>query len=108
MRGLILIGAIGLAGCASASGEQAPAWFAEHEAGIANTYPDLRDVPRSADTNTNSAHWNAMERELVALGESVKNNRRAEPATATISPNAILDKAREDLEATRRAHDPNE
>ena len=62
---------------------------------------------RTTDANTDAAHWAAIERELLALGESVKTNPRAQPATATESPSEFLNKAREDLEQTRRTHEPD-
>lgn len=109
MRGLFasLIGAIGLAGCLSTPEGAPPPWFAEREANTDETYPSLRDVPRTSDANTNEAHWAALERELLALGQAVKDSPRAQSAAAAESPTEFLENARQELEAARLAHDPN-
>ncbi len=101
--GAALIGAAGLAGCVS-KGDEAPAWFAEREASIEQGYPSLRDVPRTSDANTNSAHWSVIEREMLAIGEAVRASPRSAPAAETQTPVEFLDQAREDLEKARDAH----
>jgi hypothetical protein len=99
----MVLGAAGLAGCASKS-EPAPAWLAEREASIEQSYPSLRDVPRGSDANTNSAHWSLVERELLAAGEAVRASPRSQPASATETPTEFLSQAREELEKSRDSH----
>jgi hypothetical protein len=91
------------AGCASA-GEQSRDWMAEREAAVGADYPNLRDVPTTNDANTDSAYWAALERELLAAGQAVRDNPRSAPATAADDPQLFLDEAQRTLEAARDAH----
>lgn len=98
---------IGLAGCASAEGET-PAWFSEAQAEAEGGYPNLREVPRGTDATTDAAHWAAVQAEMIAAGQAVKNHPRAQPAApGSENPSEFLDEAREDLEETRQSHEPN-
>ncbi len=99
----VMSGAWGLAGCVSTPAEETPAWVAENAQG----YPSLRDVPRTSDANTDGAHWAVVEREMLAVGEAVKNHPRAQPVTTPDGPSVFLEEARADLEQARRAHEPN-
>jgi hypothetical protein len=103
--GAIVFGALALFGCASASEGETPAWMAENEADGAAGYPSFRDVPRVSDANTDAAHWAGVQAELLAAGEAVKNNPRAQPATAADDPALFLDQARAELERAREAHE---
>lgn len=94
-----------VSGCVSAS--QAPAWFEQQSAVEDASYPTLRSVPRETIANTDQAHWEAVEADLVAAGQALKSNPRAAPASATESPAEFLEEAREDLEESRQSHEPN-
>jgi hypothetical protein len=96
---------IGLAGCASA--ENAPAWFAARSAENDASFPSLRSVPTGSLANTDADHWAAVEADLNAAGEALRASPRAQPATATQSPEAFLEDAQRDLEEARQSHDPN-
>jgi hypothetical protein len=95
--------AVSLAACVSAPSD-APAWFAERDAQDAGTYPSLRDVPRTTVANTDAAHWQTVEQEVVAAGQEMRANPRAEPASAGQDPAVFVDEARRDLETARDAH----
>lgn len=104
-RALVAILGLGLAGCVS-NGD-APAWFVAETAENDASYPSLRDVPSGTSANTDAAHWAAVEAELLAEAQAMRNSPRAQPATATESPAEFLDEARDDLEETRQSHEPN-
>jgi hypothetical protein len=70
------------------------------------SFPDLREVPREHQANVDPEYWAALERELAAVGQAVRSNPRAEPATAAQDPAAFLEDARRELEETRNAHTP--
>jgi outer membrane murein-binding lipoprotein Lpp len=109
MRGTIALaavfGLVSLGGCISSSGE-VPEWFEQRSAANDSSYPSLRDVPRSTTANTDANHWEAVEADLLAAGQAVKTNPRAQPATTVEDPNAFVEQARQDLEATRQSHEP--
>jgi hypothetical protein len=90
---------VGLAGCVSAG--ETPDWAND------SGYPSLREAPRGTSANTDAAYWAAMEADLVSAGEAVRNHPRAEPASATQSPEEFLEEARREIEDARRSHDPN-
>jgi len=99
-----LIGLATLGACASSAGEP-PAWFTERQAEELGEYPNLRDVPRTHDANVDAAHWAAVEADVIAAGEAVKNNPRAAPASeADVRPGEFLEEAQQDLEEAREAH----
>lgn len=99
-----LVGAFALSGCISSAGE-APAWFTERQAQELQEYPSLRDVPRTADANTDSAHWAQVEAELIAAGQAMKAHPRSAPASeADVQPTEFVQEAIEDLEQARQAH----
>jgi hypothetical protein len=70
------------------------------------SYPSLRDVPRTHDANTDVDHWAALEQELIAAGQAVRSNPRAQPAAEAEDPNAFLEEAQRELEQARDAHTP--
>lgn len=109
MRGTLafaaLFAAVGLGGCISAG--ETPEWFQERSAEEDESYPSLRDVPRGSTANTSAAHWQGVENDLLAVGQAVKANPRAEPAPADgANPAAFIEEARQDLEETRASHEP--
>jgi hypothetical protein len=106
MRAAILVASLltGVAGCASAG--ETPDWLAERAAAADEACPSLRDVPRTHDANVDPAHWAAVQRDLIAAGQAVKNSPRAAPASATEAPEQFLEEARRDLEETRQSHTP--
>ena len=105
MRAALLIGAVlaaGLGGCVS-SAEHAPDWAEAHG------YPSLREVPTGGTSaNTNAAHWNAIEADLLAARAQAEANPRAQQdAPAPIeNPEAFLEEARREVEETRNSHNP--
>lgn len=102
---IIAVGvAIGLGACASTPSTQ-PAWYTEREATIESGYPSLQSVPRTNIANTDAAHWQAVQNEVLAAGQALKNNPRAEPATPDQDPAAFLQDAQQALEATRQSHE---
>lgn len=105
LAALATILCFGLAGCIS-SGET-PEWFAQRSAENDEGYPSLRSVPTGTDANVDAAHWAAVEADVVAAGQAVRTNPRAQPAAATESPAEFLEEARQDLEETRQSHEPN-
>jgi hypothetical protein len=111
MRGTIAIAALfglsALSGCITSRGET-PEWFAERSAENDAAYPSLRAVPRETTANTDPAHWRAIEGDLAAAGQAVREHPRAEPASAAnaVDPAQFLEEAREDLEETRQSHEP--
>jgi len=97
------LAATALAACVSAP-EDSPGWFQERAAVEAGTYPRLQDVPRATDANTDDAHWRGVRSDVLAAGEAMRANPRAEPAAPDQDPAAFVDEARRDLEAARDAH----
>jgi hypothetical protein len=99
-----LFGLVALGGCVSSAGEP-PAWFSERQAEELDDYPSLQDVPRGHDANVDAAHWAAVERDVIAAGQAVKNHPRAAPASeANVQPGEFVTEAQEDLEEARQAH----
>jgi hypothetical protein len=109
MRGTIalaaILGLVSLGGCITSNAE-VPEWFEQRSAEQDSAYPTLRSVPRETVANTNTAHWRQVERELVAAGDAVRANPRAEPAAAGQDPAAFVEEARQELEETRQSHEP--
>jgi hypothetical protein len=102
---LIALFAIGAGGCASA-GEESRDWVAEREAATGANFPNLRDVPTTHDANTDAAHWAALQEDLLAAGQAVRDNPRSAPAAAADDPAAFLADAERALESAREAHTP--
>jgi hypothetical protein len=102
MRAAVLAGLLALGGCISSSGE-APAWFNEAQAEAEGGYPSLRDVPRTTIANTDQAHWDRVEADVLAASEALKNNPRNEPAPPA-NADEFVNQAREELEESRQAH----
>lgn len=101
---IVLAGLLSLVGCISGPNGETPAWFADAQAEDPGTYPSLREVPRGTSANTDAAHWAQVESELTAVANDVRSNERAQPATATETPEQFLEEARRELEETRQAH----
>lgn len=95
--------AASLAACVSAPAD-APEWFQERAAAEAGTYPNLRDVPRRTDANTDPAHWNQVREDVGAAARDLRSNPRNEPPAADEDTAAFVDQARRELEAARDAH----
>jgi hypothetical protein len=96
-------GAMGLGGCASSHTAQ-PAWLQEREATVAQGYPTLQSVPRTNIAETDPAHWASVEADVMAAGQELKSNPRAQPAPAEDAA-GFLDDARATLETTRQSHE---
>lgn len=109
MRGSLalaaLFGVSGLGGCISTPSE-VPEWFEQRSVEQDASYPSLRDVPIGTTAEVDADHWDAVETELVAAGQEVLANPRAQPATNTEDPAVFLEEARQDLEETRASHEP--
>jgi hypothetical protein len=99
-----LFGAVSLGACASSAGE-APAWFTERQSEELGEYPSLRDVPRGHVANVDAGHWAAVEQDLIAAGQAVKDNPRSAPASeADVQPGEFVTEAQQDLDEARQAH----
>jgi hypothetical protein len=109
MRGTIalaaILGLVSLGGCITSNSE-VPEWFEQRSAERDTAYPALRSVPRDTIANTDAAHWRQVERELVAVGDEVRANPRAEPTNGEQDPAAFVEEARRELEETRQSHEP--
>ena len=103
MRGALVVAALlaALGGCVNTPGGDTPAWANE------DGFLALRDVPTGGTSaTTDPSHWNAVETELLAARAAALAHPRAqEPATAE-DPQAFLDEARLEVEATRNSHNP--
>lgn len=97
--------AVLVSSCASAG--PLPADIAAQAEAIPDTYPALTDVPRTSDANTDAAYWAQVQAELVATGQTVRANPRAQPVTAADDPQLFLEEARRDIEEARLSHEPN-
>lgn len=97
--------ALFVSGCASAG--PLPADIAAQAESIPDTYPELTDVPRISDANTDSAYWAQVQAELLAAGQTVRANPRSQPVTAADDPALFLEEARRDIEEARQSHEPN-
>jgi len=92
---------LAVAGCASAEDPSgAPAGTP------VEGFPSLRDVPRVVEANTDAAHWQAVEADLLAAGEALRQSPRAQPPSPSDDPTAFLEEARRVLEQTRQAREP--
>ncbi len=100
VSGCVMVLALG--GCVSAA--ESPAWLAEREAQLQNSYPELTDVPRMSDANTDPAYWAQAQAELLAAGAAVRASPRSQPVTAADDPQAFLDEARREIEEARQSH----
>ncbi len=103
MRGALVVTVllVALGGCVNTPGGDTPGWA------NADGFPALREVPTGGTSaTTDPAHWSAVEAELLAARAAAQANPRAqEPATAE-DPQAFLDEARGEIEATRNSHNP--
>lgn len=104
MRHLIAAASLmwALGGCVGTV--EGPDWLATAESDA--SYPSLREVPRTSEAVTDPRHWAAVEADLRAAREALKNHPRGQPAGAE-NPEAFVDSAQRELEETRQAHDPN-
>ena len=102
---IFAIGAMsaGLGACASAEPANAPAWYTSSLQSSEQSYPALADTPQGARAETDPAHWDAVEADLLAARAAMQANPRNEPATADVSQ-GFVDQARQDIEQTRDAH----
>ncbi len=98
----VLAGLMALGGCISTSA-QAPPWFSEAQAEADGDFPSLRDVPRTTSANTDPAHWQRVEADLLRAREDLQNHPRAEPAPPP-GADEFVERAREILEESRQAH----
>lgn len=99
----ILAGAAALGACASTPADE-PAWLAERTAGAPDTYPELRDVPRTTIATTDPTHWAQAQAEMATVAAAVRANPRG-VWTAPEDPAAFAAEARAVLEASRAAHE---
>ena len=101
----ILVGALAAAGCSSTPKNQ-PAWVTERLSQTGRTYPNLHDVPRTNDVNTNAQHWAAVQQDVQAAGQAMLADPRSQPAPAD-DPNAFISDAQNAIDQSRQAHGPN-
>lgn len=103
MRGALVLTAllIALGGCVNTPYGETPAWA------DAEGFPSLREVPEGGTSaNTSAAHWRSVEADLLQARATAQANPRAQEPAAQEDPQAFLDEARRDLEATRATHNP--
>ena len=103
MRGALILTAlvIGLGGCVNTPGGDTPAWA------DADGFPNLRDVPSGGTSaTTDASHWTAVETDLLAARDAAQSNPRAQEPAVAENPQAFLDEARREIEATRNSHNP--
>jgi len=104
MRGALVLTALAIAlgGCVNTPYGETPAWA------DAEGYPSLREVPEGGTSaNTSPGHWRSVEAELLAARAAAQASPRAqEPTTPDEDPQAFLDEARREIEATRNSHNP--
>ncbi|MBP6690367.1 MAG: hypothetical protein KA153_10270 [Hyphomonadaceae bacterium] len=103
MRGALVLTAlvIALGGCVNTPIGDTPEWA------DAEGYPSLREVPAGGTSaNTSAAHWRGVEADVLTARADAQANPRAEEPTTTEDPQAFLDEARRELEASRASHNP--
>ncbi|MFT3726655.1 MAG: hypothetical protein QM759_02375 [Terricaulis sp.] len=101
----LFIGVLAAAGCVGAPKDQ-PAWVTQRLAGISNTYPNLHDVPRSNNANTDVRHWAEVQADVMAAGQTMRADPRNQPAPPQ-DPNAFIGDAQNAIDQARAAHGPN-
>jgi hypothetical protein len=89
--------------CASAPEAPEPEWFAANAEQRDSEFPSLQDVPQTHTANTDQDYWTGVANELEAAAEAMRANPRAQPASPA-NPDAFVEEARRDIEATRDAH----
>jgi len=74
----------------------------------AEGYPSLREVPAGGTSaTTDPRHWQAVEADVLAARQQVQANPRSQDSSAAAEdPNAFIDDARREIEATRNSHNP--
>jgi hypothetical protein len=101
-KALALVALImGLGACVNSPDGQTPEWA------DAQGYPSLREVPTEGTSAVvDSAHWDAVEADLLAARAAALASPRAQDAVATDDPEAFLEEARRELQETRNSHNP--
>jgi hypothetical protein len=102
--GLVLV-VLAAAGCSSTPKNQ-PAWVAQRLSGIEDTYPNLHDVPRGNNAETDPTHWAAVQADVEAAGQALRADPRSQPGPPD-DPNAIINDAHNAIDQTRDSHGPN-
>lgn len=104
MRGALVLTALAivLGGCVNTPGGDPPEWA------NAEGFPSLREVPAGGTSaNTSGAHWRAVEADLLNARAAAQASPRAhEPTAPEEDPEAFVEQARRELEATRNSHNP--
>jgi len=101
------IGLLAFAAAAcSAQGHNQPAWVTQRLAGVANTYPNLHDVPRTNSANTDAQHWAQVQADVQATGQAMRADPRSQPAPPD-DPNAFITDAQHAIDQSRDAHGPS-
>jgi len=103
MRGALVLTALAIAlgGCVNTPGGDTPEWA------NAEGFPSLREVPAGGTSaNTSAAHWRAVEADLLQARAAAQSTPRAQAPAVAEDPQAFLDEARRDIEATRNSHNP--
>ena len=104
MRGALVLTALAIAlgGCVNTPGGDTPEWA------NAEGFPSLREVPAGGTSaNTSAAHWRAVEADLLQARAAAQSTPRAQAPAVAEDPQAFLDEARRDIEATRNSHNPH-
>jgi hypothetical protein len=102
MRKVLLVLALAAGACVSSPEGATPDW--------ADTggYPSLREVPAGGTSaTTDPAHWQEVEAEMLAARQLVEANPRSQDTGPPVEdPNAFIEEARREIEATRNSHNP--
>ena len=103
MRRALVVTALlaALGGCVNTPMGDTPEWA------NADGFPGLRDVPSGGTSATvDPGHWNAVESDLLAARAAVQANPRSQEPATQEDPEAFLEEARREVEATRNSHNP--
>ena len=102
---VLLLGVLAAAGCSGTPKDQ-PAWVTARLATVGNTYPNLHDVPRTNNADTNAQHWAEVQADVTAAGAAMRADPRNQPAPPA-DANAFINDAQSAIDQTRQSHDPN-
>lgn len=87
---------LGLSGCGAGLSARelaaTPGWFKARQKELAGQgYPDLASIPDPAVAVQDDGRWRAVEKDLLAQGESIAASPRAQPAPAENAASATFE-----------------
>jgi hypothetical protein len=101
----LILGVLAMAGCSGTPKNQ-PAWVTQRLNGVEETYPNLHDIPRGNNAQTDPTHWAQVQADVEAAGQALHADPRSQPG-APEDPNAFINDAHNAIEQTRDTHSPN-